>query len=283
VVTNVLLAGVKLAVGVIGRSQTLVSDGLHSVSDLVTDGAVLAGLHISGRPADQDHHYGHGRVTTLVTMFVGTALLATAIWIVYNAVATYREPHGHPSGALPFWIALVSIVPKELLYRVTRRVGLSAGNASVVANAWHHRTDAFTSIAAAAGLAGVAFGGPDWAFLDHITAIVLSTLLGLAAIRFIHDSVSELMDAAPDGGVIGCIEDAISGTPGVRRFHDLRVRRIAGSLMLDVHIHVDPDLSVVAGHDIATEVRERLLSCEFDVAEALVHVEPAVRHEDPDH
>jgi cation diffusion facilitator family transporter len=273
---NTGLAGVKIGFGLLARSQTLLADGLHSVSDLVTDGAVLAGLHISSRPADDSHHYGHGRVTTLVTMFVGAALLATAIWIVYNAVATYGQPDLRPPGAGPFWIALLSIVPKELLYRVTRTIGIRAGDASVVANAWHHRTDAFTSVAAAAGLAGVAFGGSEFAFLDHLTAVVLSAFLAIAALRFIGESVSEMIDAAPGGTTVRDIEKAISATPGVRRFHDLRVRKVAGSLMLDVHIHVDPDLSVVEGHDIATEVRNRLLDCGCSVLEAMVHVEPAI-------
>jgi cation diffusion facilitator family transporter len=274
IVVNVILAAVKLGVGLVGRSQTLIADGLHSISDLVTDAAVLAGLHISSRPADADHHYGHARVTTLVTMFVGTALLATAAWIVYNAISTYGEPHPFPAGSLPFWVAAASVLQKELLYRVTRRVGIFARDASVVANAWHHRTDAFTSVAAAAGLAGVAFGGPHWAFLDHLTAVVLSAFLAVAAFSFIRESVSELIDGAPGSKVIGCLEGAITETPGVRRFHNLRVRKVAGSLALDVEIHVAPELSVVEGHDIATEVRKRLKDCGCDVSEAMVHVEP---------
>ncbi|MBN2564764.1 MAG: cation transporter [Candidatus Eisenbacteria bacterium] len=279
VAVNVTLSVLKVGVGLLARSQTLLADGLHSISDLVTDVAVLAGLRISSRPADEDHHYGHARVTTLVTMFVGSALLVTAVWIVYSAIATFQEPHSYPSGALPFWVAVASILPKELLYRVTRRVGMAAHDASVVANAWHHRTDAFTSVAAAAGLAGVAFGGPRWGFLDHLTAVVLSAFLAMAAFRFIRESVSELIDGAPGGKVVGCLEEAISGTPGVHEFHNLRVRKVAGSLMLDVQIHVAPDLSVVDGHDIATEVRRRLIGCGCDVVEAMVHVEPDLHTE----
>jgi cation diffusion facilitator family transporter len=278
IVVNILLAAIKLMIGAVTRSQTLLADGLHSISDLATDVAVLAGLRISSIPADEDHHYGHARATTLATLFVGSALLLTAAWIIYNAVVTYRLPHPHPIGALPFWVAAISVAPKELLYRVTRKVGIEARDASVVANAWHHRTDAFSSIAAAAGLAGVAFGGPRWAFLDHLTAVVLSAFIAIAAVRFIHESASELMDVAPGSRIMRALEKTITETAGVRAFHNLRVRKVSGSLMLDVQIHVDPDLSVVQGHDIATEVRNRLVSCGCDVVEAVVHVEPAIEH-----
>ena len=274
---NVLLVLAKMGVGLAVRSHTLLADGLHSVSDLVTDSAVLVGLRVSARPADDDHHYGHGRVTTLVTVFVGAALLATAGWIVYNAMATFRTPHDGTLGMVPFWVALVSIAPKELLYRLTLKVGRKAGDRSIVANAWHHRTDAFTSMAAAAGLAGVAFGGPEWAFLDQLTAVVLSAFLSVTAVRIIRESVAELIDVAPARAVSERIERAVAGTPGVREFHTLRLRMMGGAIMLDVHVHVDPTLSVSEGHDIATEVQARLLDCGCDVTEAIVHVEPCER------
>ena len=271
---NVLLALAKIGVGLAARSQALLADGLHSVSDLVTDSAVLVGLRVSARPADEDHHYGHRRVTTLVTVFVGAALLATAVWIVYNAIVTFRTPHDGTLGVVPFWVALVSIAPKELLYRLTLKVGREAGDRSIVANAWHHRTDAFTSVAAAAGLAGVAFGGPEWAFLDHLTAVVLSAFLAVTAVGIIRESVAELVDVAPGRAVSERIERAVAGTPGVLEFHTLRLRMMGGSIMLDVHVLVDPMLSVVEGHDIATEVQARLLECGCGVTEATVHVEP---------
>ncbi len=278
---NVALAVAKLGVGIVFHAQALVADGLHSISDLVTDGAVLAGLVVSGKPADHDHHYGHRRVTTLVTLFVGGALLVTAAWIMIHAILTYGEPHGSRAAWVPFIVAAACILPKELLYRITRAVGLRVGDASVIANAWHHRTDAFTSIAAAAGLAGVAIGGPAWAFLDHLTAAVLSAFLGVAAVRFIHDSLTELIDAAPDQKTTGRIAETVSTTPGVADYHHLRIRRVGGSLALDVHVHVDGSLSVVEGHDIAEEVHDRVLACGCDVVEAVVHVEP-VMHVEPE-
>jgi cation diffusion facilitator family transporter len=274
IVVNVILAVAKVGIGVALRSQALLADGLHSVSDLVTDFAVLVGIRLSARPPDEDHHYGHGRVTTLVTLLVGLGLLATAAWIVYNAILALRLKPAANIGMLPFWVALVSVAPKELLYRVTMSAGRKAGDMSVVANAWHHRTDVFTSLAAAAGLAGVAFGGPEWAFLDQLTAAVLSAFLAVVAVGFIRRSVAELLDVSPGRDAEQRIERAVAGTPGVETFHTLRLRMMGGSIILDVHVHVDPNLSVVEGHDIATEVRKRVLECGVDVAEAIVHVEP---------
>jgi cation diffusion facilitator family transporter len=273
-VVNVLLAVAKVGVGLALRSQALVADGLHSVSDLVTDFAVLVGIRFASRPPDENHHYGHGRVTTLVTLIVGLALLVTAGWIVYNAILSLRLKPTTSIGMLPFWVALVSVVPKELLYRVTMRAGREAGDMSVVANAWHHRTDVFTSLAAAAGLAGVAFGGPEWAFLDQVTAVVLSAFLAVVAVGFIRSSIAELLDVSPGKETEQRIERAVAGTPGVVTFHTLRLRMMGGSIILDVHVHVEAELSVVEGHDIATEVRRRVLECGVDVAEAVVHVEP---------
>lgn len=271
---NSFLSLGKIAAGVFCSSQAILADGVHSISDLATDIAVLAGLRVSGKPADTDHHYGHLRITTLVTMFVGAALLATAAWIVIQAIITLREPHGDVRPALPFWIAVTSIVVKEALYQMTVRVGRRAGDASVVANAWHHRSDSWSSIAAAAGLAGIALGGPSWAFLDHVTAIVLSVFLIAVGVRIVRDSAGELIDRAPDSTTQARIEAIVAGTPGVRDHHAVRARRMGGKVELDVHILVDPDQSVREGHDIATDVRRRLLESEHDVIEVVIHIEP---------
>jgi len=271
---NLLLSGGKVVAGVLCNSQTIIADGVHSLSDLATDAAVLAGLRVSGKPADTDHHYGHGRVTTLVTMFVGAALLATAAWIAVRALLTLAEPHGPVRAAVPFWVAVVSIIVKEVLYRLTVRVGRRVGDASIVANAWHHRSDSWSSVAAAAGLAGVALGGPGWAFLDHVTAVVLSSFLVVIGARILWDSAGELIDRAPDQRTQASIEAIVATTEGVKGYHAVRARRIGGKVAIDVRIHVTPDLTVREGHDIATLVTRRLLECEHNVAEVVVHIEP---------
>jgi len=272
--TNSLLAAGKIVAGVLCNSQTIVADGVHSLSDLVTDVAVLAGLRVSGKPADTDHHYGHLRVTTLVTMFVGAALLATAAWIAFRGIITLREPHQPVRAALPFWVAIVSVFSKEALYQMTVRVGRRAGDASVVANAWHHRSDSWTSIAAAAGLAGVALGGPSWAFLDHVTAVVLASFLAVMGARILYDSACELVDRAPDLRTQAAIEAIVATTEGVRGHHAVRARRIGGKVAVDIHILVGPELRVREAHDVATLVERRLLECEHNVIEVVVHIEP---------
>ena len=279
IIVNIALGVVKIGVGVATASQALLADGLHSVSDLVTDAAVLVGLQVSGKPPDSNHHFGHRRVTTIVTMFVGAALLVTAGWIIYRAIASHAEIHSTDGMGLAFLVALVSVAPKEYLFRITVSVGRRTGDSSVLANAWHHRTDAFTSVAAAVGLGGIVLGGPRFAFLDHLTAVVLSSFLIVTSLRFLRDSANELVDRAPMRATIESIERTISETSGVAGFHALRVRGAGGMLTLDVHVLVDPELSVVEGHDVATAVRDRILGCGCDVLDAIVHVEPA-RQED---
>jgi cation diffusion facilitator family transporter len=247
---------------------------VHSLSDLLTDVAVLAGLRVSGKPADTDHHYGHLRVTTLVTMFVGAALLATAAWIAFRGIITLRESHEPVRAVLPFWVAIVSVFSKEALYQMTVRVGRRVGDASIVANAWHHRSDSWTSIAAAAGLAGVALGGPSWAFLDHVTAVVLASFLLVIGAKILYDAAGELVDRAPDARTQAAIEAIVATTEGVRGYHAVRARRIGGKVAVDIRIHVGPELTVREGHDVATLVTRRLLECEHNVIEVVVHIEP---------
>ncbi len=272
-VNAVLAVGKTLAGGVFG-SQTILADGLHSFSDLVTDVIVLAGLRVSDKPADSNHQYGHLRVTTLVTVFIGASLLAVAVWIAWSSITTLREPHGVIRAAVPLAAALISIPLKEILYRITRRIGQRERDSSLLANAWHHRSDAFTSVAAAAGLTGVLIGGPSWAFLDHVVAIVLATFLMVVAIGIMRQSLSELADSAPPYDVLARISECIGATPGVRSHHAMRARRLGGRVAVDVRVLVDAEMSVQDGHDVAEQVQQRVLNCGCDVLEVVVHVEP---------
>lgn len=272
---NVFFSVAKIAAGVLFRSQAILADGLHSISDMATDVAVLAGLRVSSKPADECHNYGHRRATTLTTLFVGAALFAAALWIGYTAVTTLREVHGAVEGLLPFVIAAVSVPFKELLYHLTKRVGLKASDSSVVANAWHHRSDAWASATAAAGLAVVAFGGPRWAFVDHVTALILAAFLVVLAAKIIWNSGGELMDRAPDSATLGAIKQAVAETDGVYSFHAVRARRLGDKVEMDVHIQVDPTLTVSQGHDIARSVRSRVVAQNPNVSQVIVHIEPA--------
>lgn len=276
-VINVGLCVSKIIVGLLLGSQAILADGVHAASDVVTDLAVLAGIGRAEKPADACHPYGHQRIGTLVAMFVGIFLALAAAWIIYQAVLSLSRPRVSVSAGWPLALAIASIPLKELLYRLTIRVGRRERNASLRANAWHHRSDAFTSVAAAAGLAGVAIGGQPWAFLDPAVAMMLGGFLLVVAGRIILTNAGELVDRAPGEELVRTVERIVADTRGVLNYHAFRARRMGDSLEMDVHIRVDPTLTVRQGHDIATAVEKRLLNSDVDVAEVTVHVEPAAQ------
>ena len=275
IVANGLLAAAKIASGIFSHSQTILADGLHSTSDLITDVAVLASLRVSNKPADECHPYGHRRVSTLVAMIVGAGLVSGACMIAYSAISALRDGPVPVRAGWPLTLAIATIPIKEILFRLTRRVGRRTGDLSLMANAWHHRSDAFTSLAATAGLAGVLAGGPNWAFLDAVTGLVLAAFLLVVAVRIIKLSSAELVDRAPDAEYVARIEKIIIETDGVRGYHAFRARRIGGRVAMDVHVHVNPSLTVRDSHNIASAVRQNITEANNDVLEVVVHVEPA--------
>jgi cation diffusion facilitator family transporter len=273
-VTNVLLTIAKVAVGLLFNSSAIIADGLHSGSDLASDVAVLWGIRAARRPADADHQYGHSRYEAIVSMIVGFLLVVAALWVGIESITTMQVKHGGPTSWLPFWAAVATIVVKEVLYWATIRVGRKHKNASIVANAWHHRSDAFSSLAAAVGIAGATVGGPRWAFLDHLTAVVLAAFLVIIGLNIIRGAMADLSDRAPDPAVKERIHAAISAIKGVVGFHACRARRSAGVIEMDVHVQVAPDITVQAGHDIATAVEEAVQKAVPEVTDVVVHVEP---------
>jgi len=272
---NAVLAAGKVIAGLAFASQTILADGLHGASDLITDVAVLAGLGAAERPADGCHPYGHRRVGTLVAMFVGASLLAAALTIAFTALNSLHQPVESVGSLIPLGLAVVTIPVKEFLFRITRRVAVRDDNMALRANAWHHRSDAATSAAAAVGLAGVAAGGPQWAFLDPLMAIVLSAFLAVVSVRIVYQSASELVDRAPGQATLDGIREVLHRTDGVHDFHALRARQIGGKVAMDVHIQVDPDLTVAQGHEIARNLKRHIIEHDKRVVEVVVHVEPA--------
>jgi len=276
-VINIALGAAKVVAGVICHSQAIMVDGLHSASDAVTDIAVLGGLRISGRPADASHPYGHRRAMSLVALLLAGLLVTAGGYVFYAAVVALAERtqvRSQIRTTVPLVLAILSIAIKEAMYHVTVRIGRRAGDTSLVANAWHHRSDAAAALAATVGLAGVAIGGPKWHFLDHLTAGVLACFLGLVAWRIIRQAVDELMDRAPEAELLKRIEESVLATPGVQSFHGFRARRLSGQVEMDIHVQVDPELTVRQGHDIASEVRRRVVGCCPNVVTVIVHVEP---------
>jgi cation diffusion facilitator family transporter len=274
-VVNVLLSAVKLVGGVLFGSSALAADGIHSASDLISDIAVVAGLRLSSRDADDTHPYGHHRIQTLTAMFVGLLVVAAAGWVGVSAAVKWRGQTEVEYGWVPFSLAMLSVVVKETLYRLTRRVARRSGDPALRANAWHHRSDAFSSIAAAAGMFGVAAGGAKWGFLDHFTAIALAGVLVTIGLRLAAQAAAELVDTAPTRAVMNKISAIVAETAGVRTYHAFRMRQLGGKLEMDVHVMVDPELTVAEGHDVATEVRRRIFEADPNITTAIVHVEPA--------
>jgi len=270
---NILLSALKMAGGVLGSSQAIVADGVHSISDSSTDIAILIGVRFWSRPPDESHPYGHRRIETLVTAFIGLALLAVAVGLIYNAIVTFQRPHPER----PHWIALVaaliSIASKETLYRWTVTVGKRIKSSAVLANAWHHRSDAFSSIPTAIAVAIVLLH-PSLGFLDHLAAVVVSFFILRVAWNVMLPALKELVDSGASRKDCERIRSIALTTEGVQRVHAIRTRYVGPGLLVDLHVLVDPTITVGQGHDIGGQVKQRLLSEGPDVVDVIAHLEP---------
>ncbi|MFP4057789.1 MAG: cation diffusion facilitator family transporter [Candidatus Brocadiia bacterium] len=277
---NLALSALKLAAGLLGHSRAVVADGVHSLSDCGTDVALLVGSRLWARPVDHDHPYGHARIETALTVLLGLALGGVGIGIGAEAIASIREPHPRPPGVVALVAAAASIGAKEGLYRWTLRVGREARSSAVVANAWHHRSDALSSVPAVLAVSG-ALVLPGWSFLDPVGAVAVCLLILQAAYRIVRPAMGQLVDTGLPPREIQAMVEAVRGCPGVEEAHGLRTRYLGPAVAVDLHIEVAPSLTVAQGHDIAEEVRHRLIERFPDVADVVVHVDPL--GVDPDH
>jgi cation diffusion facilitator family transporter len=274
---NLALATVKFAVGILANSQACLADAVHSLADTATDIAVVVGVHFWSAPADQHHPHGHGRIEAIVVSFIGVLLVVTACALGWHSLSAMAGGAGATPGAPVLAVALVSIIGKELLYRWTANVGTRVHSAALVANAWHHRSDALSSVpVAVAACIGLII--PDYHFVDHLAAIVVSAMLLRAAYKIVWPSLLELSDAGADRSVRRRILDLAHSVPGVREVHGLRTRRMGPGYQADLHVMVDADMTVEKGHDIAQEVTRRLTAEGPQVIDALVHLEPHCEH-----
>ncbi len=270
---NLALVGMKLGAGVLGRSQALIADAVHSASDLVTDGVVLAGIRLGRAPADEGHHFGHARLETLAGAVVGLALVGAGVLLgVQAAVDIYRQAPHHPNWLAPA-AAAVSLVVKELLYQRTMRLGRRLNSAALKANAWHHRSDALSSLAVLLG-AGAAVLEPAWHILDAYAAFVVCFFVAAAGVEISWEAAKELTDTAPEPGVVNRMEDCARRVPGVGGVHDLKARASGGRYQVELHVEVDGELSVRRGHAIAKEVETRLKEELEMVEKVIIHIDP---------
>ena len=271
---NLFLIAFKFLAGFFGHSQALIADAVHSVSDLFTDVVVLVGLNVSRKAPDEGHPFGHARFETLASTLVGLGLLTAAVYLGIDAALNiFRHTEHHPT-----WLALgaagVSIALKEALYRYTIRVGRRIKSAALVANAWHHRSDALSSVAVLLGVAGAKIK-PEWHVLDAYAALVVSLLILKVGFEVLRDSMREFTDTAPKSEVVDRIRACARGVDGVEELHDLRVRTSGGLYQMELHVVVDGNLTVFQGHRIAKEV-ETCLDEEFeDLNQVIIHIDPS--------
>ncbi|MCK5801519.1 MAG: cation transporter [Lentisphaeria bacterium] len=271
---NVLLAAVKITVGVLSRSQALVADGIHSVSDLATDLAVLFGAAYWLEPADREHPYGHRRIETIVSASIGIALGVVAFGIGWNAVRTLHNSGGGSSpGWWAFAVALLSFLVKEALFQWTARVGKRLHSRAVISNAWHHRSDALSSLPVAVAVLGTHLV-PRLIWLDQIAAVLVSAMLLGAAWRIVWPNLRELIESAADEETEKRIMVLALRDERVKEAHALRTRYVGGMIHVDMHLLVDPAITVEMAHHIATDVQNCLLDSAERIADVLVHVEP---------
>lgn len=275
---NVILLLFKFVAGIVGHSAAMVADAIHSLSDFVTDLIVLVFVRISGKPEDKSHDYGHGKYETLAMTIIGMALLAVAIGIVYSGmtkiIAWANGAQLEAPGMLALWAALLSVLLKEGVYRYSMVKARQLKSQAVEANAWHHCSDALSSIGTAVGIGGAIFLGQRWTVLDPIASVIVGLFIVKVSIDLLRDGIGDLMEQSlPD-----VIEDEILGLvaslPDVVEPHDLRTRRIGNHYAIELHILMDGDITLREAHDKASEVEDLLRERYGEETHIAVHVEP---------
>ncbi|APW44499.1 cation diffusion facilitator family transporter [Rhodoferax saidenbachensis] len=279
VAVNVVLSTTQIVVGVLAKSQGLIADGIHSLSDLVSDFVVLFANHHSQKDADLDHPYGHQRFETGASLALGLVLLAVGVGMVWSALQKLETPESIATAhASALWVALGAIAAKELLFRYMLRVAKTVKSSMLVANAWHARSDAASSLVVSIGLIGNLMGYP---LLDPIAALIVGFMVGRMGWSFGWDALHDLMDRAVDEQEVQAIRTTVLTTPGVAGVHDIRTRKMGDMVVVDVHIEVDATLTVEAGHNIAVAARAAVMQ-RHRVLNVMTHVDPAQRP-DADH
>jgi cation diffusion facilitator family transporter len=264
--------------GILGNSAAMLADAVHSVSDFVTDMVVIVFVRISSKPKDKSHEYGHGKFETLATAMIGVALAFVAIGILVSGakqIAFWADGGQLAQPSLfAFWAAIISIVLKEIIYQYTNRKAKQLDSEAMRANAWHHRSDALTSIAAAVGIGCAIFCGEKWVVFDPIASIIVAAFIIKVAFDLIRNAVDELMEKSLPEEVENEILEIVRSVPEVSDPHELCTRRIGNHYAIELHILMDGDLSLKAAHDKATEVEQRLIERYGEETHVAVHVEP---------
>ncbi|MCC5815776.1 MAG: cation transporter [Leptospira sp.] len=275
---NILLSVGKIFSGIYGKSSAMIADGIHSFSDLLTDIIVLSVSKISSKEGDYNHHYGHGKFETFATMLISFILFIVGAGIFWsgfsNAYSAYQGNIPEQPDMITIYAAIASLVSKEILFRLTLFYGESIQSSSLIANAWHHRSDAVSSIATLVGISGAIFLGEKWRILDPITSIFVSFFIMKVAWEIAHPSVSELLETALPIETQEQIFQIITNTPGVISYHKFKCRAIGDTIAIDVHIQVDKNLSIEKAHNISTALEKSIRDQFGESSHIGIHIEP---------
>ena len=277
-VINVVLLLFKFVAGIIGHSAAMLADAVHSLSDFVTDVIVLVFIHISGKPQDKSHDYGHGKFETLAMTLIGVALLLVALGILNSGAMKIKlwldgEQLEAP-GTIALWAALLSVVLKEGVYRYSMIKAHQLNSPAVEANAWHHRSDALSSIGTAIGIGGAIFLGQRWTVLDPIASVVVGIFIVKVSVSLLRRGIGDLLEQSLPDAVEEEILQLVAALPGLSKPHDLRTRRIGNHYAIELHILMDGNITLREAHDKASEVEETLKSHYGQETHVAVHVEP---------
>lgn len=287
-IINILLLAFKFAAGILGHSAAMIADAIHSLTDFVTDAIVLVFVRLGSKPTDHDHDYGHGKYETLASAIIGVSLLVVGMMIFYSGVTkTYHAMCGEPlqqPGFIALAAAVASVVLKEWAYRFTVRVGRRCHSEAVVANAWHHRSDALSSVGTTVGIGGAIILGEKWAVLDPLTAIVVSLFIMKAAWSVLSKAVDELTDGSLPKETEDEIESIVNEDKDVSVVHNLCTRRIGNRIAIEMHVRMPGETSLYEAHRHATEIENRLKQRFGTATHISIHLEPVKvngHYEDP--
>ncbi|MDE7102345.1 MAG: cation diffusion facilitator family transporter [Bacteroidales bacterium] len=277
---NALLIALKFAAGIFGRSSAMLADAVHSLTDFVSDIIVLVFVRISGKPRDENHGYGHGKFETFATLIIGIILAFAGIGLFVNGarlvVAGIKGEMLPEPTYVALAVALVSIISKEILYRYTIRAGKRLKSDAVVANAWHHRSDAISSLGTLAGIGGAMFLGEQWRILDPLAAVAVSVFIIKAGYDIIKPSLGELLECSLSEEQISEITHCIKSVAGVKGLHNFRSRKIGNAIAIDVHVKMDGELKLTEAHDIATSIEQAIRDKFGSNSLINIHMEPFV-------
>ena len=271
---NTALAAAKLVAGILGHSHALVADAVESLADVFSSLVIWRGLVVADEPADEDHPYGHGKAEPLASAVVSTMLLLAAGWISIQAIGEIMQPHLAPR---PFTLAVLAatVLIKELLFRRVQREAVSVESSAVDSDAWHHRSDAITSLAAAIGISVALVGGKGYESADDIAALIAAVIIAWNGWRLLRPALSELMDRAPGPEIVERVRTTATTIPGVQAVEKCVVRKMGYYYYVDMHVEVDPQMTVQRAHEIAHQVKDKVRENFLRVRDVLVHVEPA--------